>query len=65
MLLMCLTLGVAGLSLVMIWRNFRSMATDTLHSLRESAANVFVQGRVLSNAAFGLLWMMIFGLCFA
>ncbi|MHA6326093.1 hypothetical protein [Roseivivax sp. CAU 1753] len=65
MLFSLLTIAVIGVSVVVITKNFRMIAADTMTSLRTSLGQVFANGRALSNAAFGLLWLLFFGLCFA
>ncbi|SIS82233.1 hypothetical protein SAMN05421759_10468 [Roseivivax lentus] len=65
MLLSVLAFGAIALSLLVILRNWRMVAVDTAQSVKSGIVRLCTEGRSISNASFGLLWLMFFGLCFA
>ena len=54
-----------GLSGFLIAKNLRMVADDTWTSLRSGLGQAASNGRLVPNAAFALLWLLIFALCFS
>ncbi|SFE48346.1 hypothetical protein [Roseivivax sediminis] len=64
MLVTVLAICLMGLSAALVAVNLRGLASDTAASLRSGARRMSRSGRLASNLAFCLLWLMIFVLSY-
>lgn len=64
MFISALAIILIVLSVLVILRNWRMVAIDTVASIRLGLGRARAQGQMTSRTSFMLLWLMFFGLCF-
>ncbi len=64
MLFTALAIMIMFASALMILMNLRSIAQDTVDAILHATAGGRAADRVVPAAAFALLWLLIFALCY-